>query len=59
MPKFPTPVQLQFLLDHYMYNRHTAKKRIDAEKARDMALFTLRQIALGGIHGKTLYYVKP
>ncbi|CEP13031.1 hypothetical protein [Parasitella parasitica] len=47
-PKFPTPVQLQFLLDYYMFNRQT--KTTDAQKALDMALFTLKRIAAGGIH---------
>ncbi|KAI8377311.1 spermatogenesis-associated protein 20 [Blakeslea trispora] len=51
-PKFPTPVQLQFLLDYYMYNRHQGSKEAseNAQKALDMALFTLRKIAAGGIH---------
>ncbi|OAD00075.1 hypothetical protein MUCCIDRAFT_113528 [Mucor lusitanicus CBS 277.49] len=47
-PKFPTPVQLQFLIDYYMYNRQ--KKTADAQKALEMALFTLKKIAAGGIH---------
>lgn len=47
-PKFPTPVQLQFLIDYYMYNRQ--KKTVDAQKALEMALFTLKKIAAGGIH---------
>ncbi|KAI8328592.1 Six-hairpin glycosidase-like protein [Choanephora cucurbitarum] len=50
-PKFPTPVQLQFLLDYYMYNRHHGSKASEnAQKALDMALFTLKKIASGGIH---------
>lgn len=59
-PKFPTPVQLQFLIDYYMYNRQNSSKTSDARKALDMALFTLKKIASGGIHGKyiTLYSVK-
>jgi uncharacterized protein YyaL (SSP411 family) len=51
-PKFPTPVQLQFLIDYYMFNRQS--KGVDAQKALDMALFTLKKIAAGGIHGKKL-----
>ncbi|KAJ8655568.1 hypothetical protein O0I10_008854 [Lichtheimia ornata] len=45
-PKFPTPVQLLFLLDYYGYQH----KPNDARKALDMVLFTLRKIAAGGIH---------
>lgn len=37
-PKFPTPVQLLFLLDYYGYQH----KPNDARKALDMVLFTLR-----------------
>lgn len=51
-PKFPTPVQLQFLIDYYMFNRQNTNKSADAQKALDMALFTLKKIAAGGIHGK-------
>lgn len=51
-PKFPTPVQLQFLIDYYMYNRQNGSKSGHAQKALDMALFTLKKIAAGGIHGK-------
>jgi uncharacterized protein YyaL (SSP411 family) len=51
-PKFPTPVQLQFLTDYYMYNRSNSSKSADAQKAIEMALFTLKKIAAGGIHGK-------
>ncbi|RCH88557.1 Spermatoproteinsis-associated protein 20, partial [Rhizopus stolonifer] len=50
-PKFPTPVQLQFLIDYYMYNRQHVARANDAQKALDMALFTLKKIASGGIHG--------
>ncbi|GAA5798382.1 hypothetical protein HPULCUR_003784 [Helicostylum pulchrum] len=49
-PKFPTPVQLQFLIDYYMYNRQNTNKSAHAQKALDMALFTLKKIAAGGIH---------
>jgi hypothetical protein len=35
-----------------MYNKRASIKAQDVEKARDMALFTLKQISLGGIHGK-------
>jgi uncharacterized protein YyaL (SSP411 family) len=50
-PKFPTPVQLQFLIDYYMYNRQVTSRAANAQKALDMALFTLKKIATGGIHG--------
>jgi uncharacterized protein YyaL (SSP411 family) len=50
-PKFPTPVQLQFLIDYYMYNKDTSE---DAQIALDMSLFTLRKIAAGGIHGNMM-----
>ncbi|KAF7723650.1 Spermatoproteinsis-associated protein 20 [Apophysomyces ossiformis] len=49
-PKFPTPVQLQFLLDYYSYMRNDPEKSKDAQKALDMTLFTLKKIAAGGIH---------
>ncbi len=46
-PKFPRPVNLQFLL-------HLAKQKIkpqqDSEVARGMALHTLRKMAAGGMH---------
>ena len=41
-PKFPRPVILNFLFNHAY---HTGNK-----KARDMALYTLRKMAEGGIH---------
>ncbi len=41
-PKFPRPVVLSFLFSHYLA---TGK-----EKARDMALFTLRKMASGGMY---------
>lgn len=56
-PKFPTPVQLQFLIDYYMYNRQVASRAADAQKALDMALFTLKKIAAGGIHGNAYLMV--
>ena len=46
-PKFPRPVSLNFLL------RYSIGKEIedtDKQLARDMVLFTLRNIAQGGIH---------
>lgn len=55
-PKFPTPVQLQFLIDYYMFNRQNTEKAEDAQNALEMALFTLKKIASGGIHGKTGNY---
>jgi uncharacterized protein YyaL (SSP411 family) len=46
-PKFPRPVNLEFLL-------HLAARKLptapDAETARGMALFTLRKMAAGGMH---------
>ena len=46
-PKFPRPVNLQFLL-------HLAAKKeptqLDADTARGMALYTLRKMAAGGMH---------
>ena len=43
-PKFPRPVNLEFLL------QLAAQKHPDAETARGMALFTLRKMAAGGMH---------
>lgn len=41
-PKFPTPVQLLFLLDYYGYGRtHKEIPEHDAETALDMVLYTL------------------
>ncbi|KAI9274771.1 Six-hairpin glycosidase-like protein [Phascolomyces articulosus] len=45
-PKFPTPVQLMFLLDYYGYHY----KKEQGEKALDMVLYTLDKIHRGGIH---------
>jgi len=46
-PKFPRPVNLQFLL-------HLAAKKeptqLDADAARGMALYTMRKMAAGGMH---------
>ena len=41
-PKFPRPVQFDFLFNYY--------KAFDDTRAKDMALFTLRKMALGGMH---------
>jgi uncharacterized protein YyaL (SSP411 family) len=41
-PKFPRPVVLSFLFDHYLATGE--------EKARDMALFTLQKMAAGGMY---------
>ena len=41
-PKFPRPVVLSFLFSHYV--------GADEEKARDMALYTLRKMAAGGMY---------
>lgn len=50
-PKFPTPVQIQFLFDYYGYMKQQKETLDKAQEALDMALFTLRKIALGGIRG--------
>ncbi|KAG0188817.1 spermatogenesis-associated protein 20 [Apophysomyces sp. BC1034] len=49
-PKFPTPVQISFLMDYYGYMRSDKNTANNAQKALDMALFTLQKIAAGGIH---------
>jgi uncharacterized protein len=41
-PKFPRPVQFDFLFNYYKAFRN--------DKARDLALLTLRKMALGGMH---------
>jgi len=41
-PKFPRPVNLNFLFRYY--------RRTGEEEARDMALLTLREMAKGGMH---------
>ena len=46
-PKFPRPVNLEFLL-HLAARAKSAPK--DAETARGMALITLRKMAAGGMH---------
>jgi uncharacterized protein YyaL (SSP411 family) len=46
-PKFPRPVNLQFLLYLAASKQPTA---LDADTARGMALYTLRKMAAGGIH---------
>jgi uncharacterized protein YyaL (SSP411 family) len=46
-PKFPRPVNLQFLL--YLASQNTRPNQ-NAETARGMALFTLRKMAAGGMH---------
>ncbi|KAI8391400.1 spermatogenesis-associated protein 20 [Radiomyces spectabilis] len=49
-PKFPQPVQLNFLLNYYGYLPQKERHTDNAKKALDMALFTLKRIAAGGIH---------
>ncbi|CAO3620606.1 unnamed protein product [Cunninghamella blakesleeana] len=44
-PKFPTPVQLRFLMDYHYYSRKSNSK-----KALEMALSTLESISNGGIN---------
>jgi len=46
-PKFPRPVNLQFLL-HLAARKESSPQ--DADTARGMALFTLRKMAAGGMH---------
>jgi uncharacterized protein YyaL (SSP411 family) len=46
-PKFPRPVNLQFLL-HLAAQKEPSPQ--DAEMARGMALYTLRKMAAGGMH---------
>ncbi|KAM3592167.1 uncharacterized protein V6R79_013914 [Siganus canaliculatus] len=45
-PKFPTPVNLMFLMSYWCVNRSTT----EGVEALQMALHTLRMMALGGIH---------
>ncbi|XP_041670787.1 spermatogenesis-associated protein 20 [Cheilinus undulatus] len=45
-PKFPTPVNLTFLMTYWLVNRSTS----EGVEALQMALHTLRMMALGGIH---------
>jgi uncharacterized protein YyaL (SSP411 family) len=45
-PKFPRPVTLNFLTRFYARDRHSDSGR----RALEMALFTLRKMAAGGIH---------
>ncbi|KAI8328880.1 spermatogenesis-associated protein 20 [Chlamydoabsidia padenii] len=54
-PKFPQPVQMNFLLDYYGYTRqqqlaHGDKETTAGKDALDMVLFTLKKISDGGIH---------
>ncbi len=46
-PKFPRPVNLQFLL-HLAAKKESSPQ--DADAARGMALYTLRKMAAGGMH---------
>ena len=41
-PKFPTPVQFQFLFEYFAYNQKNGDQTESAQKALDMALFTLK-----------------
>ncbi|CAL8380507.1 unnamed protein product [Gadus morhua 'NCC'] len=45
-PKFPTPVNLMFLMSYWALNRSTT----EGAEALQMTLHTLRMMALGGIH---------
>ncbi|XP_063049964.1 spermatogenesis-associated protein 20 [Engraulis encrasicolus] len=45
-PKFPSPVNLMFLMSFWAVNRSSS----DGEEALQMALHTLRMMAVGGIH---------
>ena len=46
-PKFPRPVNLEFLL--YVASKKEASQQ-DADTARGMALYTLRKMSVGGMH---------
>ncbi|KAM6897713.1 spermatogenesis-associated protein 20 [Xenentodon cancila] len=45
-PKFPSPVNLMFLVSYWSVNRSTS----EGVEALQMAMHTLRMMALGGIH---------
>uniref|UniRef100_A0A8C5HCV8 Spermatogenesis-associated protein 20-like TRX domain-containing protein n=2 Tax=Gouania willdenowi TaxID=441366 RepID=A0A8C5HCV8_GOUWI len=45
-PKFPTPVNLMFLMTYWSVNRSTS----EGVEALQMVLHTMRMMALGGIH---------
>lgn len=45
-PKFPSPVNLMFLISYWSMNRRTS----EGVEALQMAMHTLRMMALGGIH---------
>ncbi|XP_041938610.1 spermatogenesis-associated protein 20 [Alosa sapidissima] len=45
-PKFPSPVNLMFLMSFWAENRTTS----EGAEALEMALHTLRMMALGGVH---------
>uniref|UniRef100_A0A3Q2C6S1 Spermatogenesis associated 20 n=1 Tax=Cyprinodon variegatus TaxID=28743 RepID=A0A3Q2C6S1_CYPVA len=45
-PKFPSPVNLMFLISYWSVNRSTS----EGVEALQMAMHTLRMMALGGIH---------
>ncbi|XP_046709990.1 spermatogenesis-associated protein 20 isoform X2 [Silurus meridionalis] len=45
-PKFPTPVNLMFLMSYWCVNRTS----LEGAEALQMTLHTLRMMALGGIH---------
>jgi uncharacterized protein YyaL (SSP411 family) len=47
-PKFPRPVNLEFLL--YLAGKKEPAASQDADTARGMALYTLRKMAAGGMH---------
>ncbi|OAD77087.1 hypothetical protein PHYBLDRAFT_123082 [Phycomyces blakesleeanus NRRL 1555(-)] len=52
-PKFPTPVQLLFLLDYHMYTKNESSEHYrnnKAQNALEMVLKTLKNIGIGGIH---------
>ncbi|KAI9033859.1 hypothetical protein CLU79DRAFT_725882 [Phycomyces nitens] len=52
-PKFPTPVQLIFLLDYYYYTSKPSNIHANpsnSQKSLEMVLLTLQKIGAGGIH---------
>ncbi|MBW1759697.1 MAG: thioredoxin domain-containing protein, partial [Deltaproteobacteria bacterium] len=49
-PKFPSPVNQNFLLTYHTYGKIGKKDPEQSQKALDMALFTLRKMAENGIY---------
>jgi uncharacterized protein YyaL (SSP411 family) len=51
-PKFPTPVNLDFLIQ-MSHLRTEAINEQDRAKAKEMVRYTLEKMSLGGIHGRS------